>query len=76
MTYSNRYVAVCVGLDSVDNGCESCGRRCVGTNGGGRVHVLEEGKRDRSDGNGSNLLPLVDGIIKLLSSGKSVQVPG
>jgi len=75
-TYSNRHVAVCVGLNSVDNRRESCGRRCVGTNSGGRVHVLEEGKRDRSDGDGSNLLPLVDGIIKLLSSSKSVQVPG
>ena len=45
-TYSNRHVAVSVGLDGIDNGSEGGSRRCVGADGSRRVDILEEGKRD------------------------------
>jgi hypothetical protein len=74
-TYGNRHVAVGVGLNSVDNGSESSSRGSVGTDSSRRVDILEEGKRDRSNRNRANLLPLVDGIVKLLSGSESVEVP-
>jgi hypothetical protein len=74
-TYSNRHVAVSVGLNSVDDGSESGCRRCVGADSSRRVDILEEGKRDWSNRDRANLLPLVDGIIKLLGSSESVEVP-
>jgi hypothetical protein len=74
-TYSNRHVAVSIGLNSVDDWSESGSRRCISADGSRRVDILEERKRDRSDRDWANLFPLVDGIIELLSSSKSVEVP-
>lgn len=74
-TYGDRHVAVSVSLDSVDNGGEGGGRRRVGANSSRRVDILEERKRDRSNRDRANLLPLVDSIVELLSGSKSVEVP-
>jgi hypothetical protein len=74
-TYSNGHVAVSVSLNSIDDGSEGGGRRCVSAYSSRRVDILEEGKRDRCDRNRADLLPLVNGIVKLLSSSKSVEVP-
>jgi hypothetical protein len=75
-TYGDRHVPVSVGLNSVDNGGESGSRRCVSADSSRRVNILEERKRDRGDRNRANLLPLVNSIVKLLSSSEGVEVPG
>lgn len=74
-TYCDRHVAVGVGGHSVHDGGESSGGRSVSANCCGWVHVLEESERGRGDGQGANLLPLVDRIVKLLGSGESGEVP-
>ena len=70
------HVAVCVGLDGVDEGREGGAAGGVGADGGGAVDVLEEGERGARDGDGTELLPLVDSVVELLGSGERGEEPG
>jgi hypothetical protein len=74
-TYRVRHIAIGVGRHSVDDGRESCGRRGIGTDCCRRVDILEESERGRGDGQRTNLLPLIDCIVELLSGRESGEIP-
>ena len=71
----NADVAVGISLHSADDGIEGSAARGVGTRRSGGVHILEESEGGAGDGDGADLVPLIDGIVKLLGRGEVGQEP-
>jgi hypothetical protein len=74
-TYGIRHVAISVSENSIDDGSEGRRGRSVGSDCGRRVDVSEERQRGAGDRQGTDLLPLVDGVVELLGGGEGVEVP-